>query len=100
MTKRVTNRTATIWLVVAAATLVLASCDDTTKKPVQARVPAPVPTQSQAAQQAARPSPEALPFRDNSGSRFVQIGSLRPELRPAIYVLIESVQKSFLAGQN
>jgi membrane-bound lytic murein transglycosylase D len=100
MTKRVTNRTATIWLVVAAATLVLASCDDTTKKPVQARVPAPVPTQSQAAQQAARPSPEALPFPDNSGSRFVQIGSLRPELRPAIYVLIESVQKSFLAGQN
>lgn len=88
----------TICLAVAAVTLALASCDDTAKKPVQARVPAPVPVQ----QAAARPGPaaEMLPFPDNRASRFAQFRSLQPEPRPAIYVLIEGVQASFLAGQN
>jgi len=93
-----TKRATTTWLAVAAATLVLASCDDTVKKPVQARVPAPVPVQQGLV--AARPRPEALPFPENRDSRLVHLSLLRPEPRPAIYVLIEKVQASYLAGQN
>jgi membrane-bound lytic murein transglycosylase D len=98
MTKRTRNGTTTIWMAVVASALVLASCDDTAKKPVQARVPAPVPVQQ--APRAQRAALEALPFPDVSDSRSVYLGALQPEPRPAIYVLIEKVQASFLAGQN
>src|ERR1700677_4716910 len=84
------NHRAAIWVVLAAGTCFLASCDDSAKNPVQVRPPAatPAPTPEYAGQ--------PLPFPQHA----IAANALPPEQRPAIDILVEKVQAAYDAGQR
>jgi membrane-bound lytic murein transglycosylase D len=77
-------------VLLAAATLVLAGCDESAKKQAKAQpsaaTPAPVPEYVR----------EALPITGRAAS----LAALAPRPRPAMDVLVEQVQASFEAGQK
>ena len=81
---------AAIWVVLAAGTCFLASCDDSAKNPVQVRPPAATPA----------PKPEyatqPLPFPEHP----IATNALPPEQRPAIDILVEKVQTAYDSGQR
>src|SRR3984885_8680373 len=84
------NHRATVWVVLAAGTCILAGCNDSAKTPVQVRPPAvtPAPTPSYASQ------PLPLP------QQATTLRALSLEKRPAIDVLVDSVQAAYDAGQR
>jgi membrane-bound lytic murein transglycosylase D len=82
---------ATIWVVLAGACL-LASCNDSVKKPVQVRAPAATPTPSAAPSYANEPLPLPLHAAAATDSNL--------ERRPAIDVLVAGVQTVYDAGQS
>jgi membrane-bound lytic murein transglycosylase D len=84
------NHRAAIWVVLAAGTCFLASCDDSAKNPVQVRPPAATP--APAPEYAAQP----LPFPEHASTA----NALPPEQRPAIDILVEKVQAAYDAGQR
>ena len=81
---------AIVWVVLAAGTCFLASCDDSAKNPVQVRPPAATPT----------PAPDyavqPLPFPEHA----IAASALLTEQRPAIDVLVERVQAAYDAAQR
>jgi membrane-bound lytic murein transglycosylase D len=81
---------AKICAVMATATLFVAGCEDSAKKPVQVRPPAaaPAPTPSYAL--------EPLPFPQHA----LPVNALAPAMRPAIDALVARVQASYDAGQT
>ncbi len=81
---------ASVWVVLAASTCFMASCDDSAKKPVQVRPPAAAPTP--APDYASQP----LPFPQHSVSAY----ALVPEQPPAIDLLVEKVQTAYDSGQR
>ncbi|HUJ32691.1 MAG TPA: LysM peptidoglycan-binding domain-containing protein [Candidatus Acidoferrum sp.] len=83
------NHRATIWVTLAAGTLLLAGCEQTTKQAhvtPPAATPAPVPALLR----------EPLPF-PHAALAYV---SLLPDARPAIEVLLQQVDANFKAGQK
>ncbi len=84
------NHRAAIWVVLAAGTCFLASCDDSAKKPLQLRPPPATPP----------PTPEyafqPLPLPQHA----IAAHALAPEQRPAIDILVERVQAAYDAGQR
>jgi len=80
----------TIWITLAAGTLFLAGCDDTAKNQVKAHPPAATPAPVPAFVR------EALPLSGHT----VVLASLQRDARPAIDILVASVQANFDAGQN
>jgi peptidoglycan lytic transglycosylase D len=82
---------ATIW-VVLASTCLLASCNDTVKRPVQVRAPAATPAPSASPNYASEPLP--LPLNAAAAT------DRNLERRPAIDVLVAGVQAVYDAGQN
>ncbi len=81
---------AIVWIVLAAGTCLLASCDDSAKNPVQVRPPAATPASTP--NYAVQP----LPFPEHA----IAANTLFAEQRPAIDVLIEKVQAAYDAGQR
>jgi membrane-bound lytic murein transglycosylase D len=82
---------ATIWVVLAGSCL-LASCNDSVKKPAQVRAPAATPTPTAAPRYASEPLPlplHAAPATDRNLER-----------RPAIDVLVAGVGTVYDAGQS
>ena len=81
---------AIVWIVLAAGTCFLASCDDSAKNPVQVRPPAATPT----------PAPDyavqPLPFPEHA----IAANALLTQQRPAIDVLMVKVQAAYDAGQR
>ena len=81
---------AIVWVVLAAGTCFLASCDDSAKNPVQVRPPAATPT----------PAPDyavqPLPFPEHA----IAANAPLTEQRPAIDVLMVKVQAAYDAGQR
>jgi membrane-bound lytic murein transglycosylase D len=84
------NYRATVWVVLAASTCLMASCDDSAKKPVQVRPPAAAPTP--APDYASQP----LPFPQHAVSAY----ALAPEQPPTIDLLVEKVQTAYDSGQR
>jgi membrane-bound lytic murein transglycosylase D len=84
------NHRATVWLVLAAATCILAGCNDSAKTPVQVRPPAvtPAPTPNYAIQ--------PLPFPQHP----ITAHALFPGKRPEIDILVDHVQAAYDAGQR
>jgi membrane-bound lytic murein transglycosylase D len=80
----------TMWVMLAAGTLLLAGCEATAPKQVHVVPPAGAP------QPQVQYLHEALPF-PNPPLSFV---SLAADARPAIDVLVEKVQKNYEAGQK
>src|SRR5260370_40666948 len=83
-----TARRKTIWLALAAGALLLAGCDDSAKQ--QTKVHAPATTPAPVPQYVREP----LPFP----GKPLNLTALEPGPRPAIYVLVEKVRKTFEAG--
>ena len=77
-------------LAFGAATLLLASCDDSAKQQAKVRPPAPTPAP---APQSVR---EPIPFP----STPINLTALQRVQRPAIDILVENVRKNFEAGQK
>jgi membrane-bound lytic murein transglycosylase D len=73
--------------------LVLAGCEDASKKPVQARVPAPAPVQAPAS---AAPEVGALPLRDLVSQPLI---TLKAPIPGGIDYLIEKVKEKFSSGE-
>ncbi|MBZ5696133.1 MAG: LysM peptidoglycan-binding domain-containing protein [Acidobacteriia bacterium] len=84
------KRGTTIWLILAAGTLLLAGCEETAKKEVHVRPPAATP--APAAPEYVR---QPLPFPANS-KRAASLAFVR---RPAIDIVVDAVQASYDAGQ-
>jgi len=80
---------ATLWVTLAAGTLLLAGCEETATHQVHVAPPAAAPQQQP---QYAR---EALPF-PSTPFPFVSLA----DPRPAVDILVENVQKNFDAGQK
>ena len=73
--------------------LALAGCEDATKKPVQAHVPAPAPVQAPAS---AAPEIGALPLRNLVSQPLI---NLQAPLPGGIDYLIEKVKEKFSSGE-
>jgi len=85
-------------LLLAAASLALAGCEDAGKKPVQARVPALAPAVAGTAAQQARPAElVALPVTSPSRPRLV---SLLPAVPGGKDYLLQQVQAKFASGEQ
>ena len=87
---------ATIWAMVAAASLFLAGCEESAKQQVKARPPAKTPVPASARAQAPEFVREKLPFPDEAPA-FVYLNG---DSRPRIDVVLEKVQAKFDAGQK
>jgi membrane-bound lytic murein transglycosylase D len=81
---------AIVWVVLAAGTCLLASCDDSAKNPVQVRPPAATPTSTPGYAFQPLPLPE----------HAIAANALLTEQRPAIDALMEKVQAAYDAGQR
>jgi membrane-bound lytic murein transglycosylase D len=84
------KKRSTVWLMLAAGTLLLAGCEQTATHQVHVAPPASAPQQRP---QVAR---EVLPFP----STPLPYVSLEADARPAVDVLVENVQKNYEAGQK
>ncbi|MGA8222712.1 MAG: LysM peptidoglycan-binding domain-containing protein [Candidatus Acidiferrales bacterium] len=80
----------TIWVLLAAGTLVLAGCDDSAKKQTKAQAPTTAPA----------PAPEYVREALPVSGRAASFPDLAPRPRPAVDLLVEQVQASFDAGQK
>lgn len=84
------KRRFTTWLVLSAAGLLLAGCEESAKKPVQVQAPAPTPA----------PLPEyerqPIPFPQRTAGFM----SLSRDMRPGIDILVEKVESRFDSGQS
>jgi membrane-bound lytic murein transglycosylase D len=81
---------ATIWVIMAAGTLVLAGCDESAKKQTKAQPPAATPA----------PAPEYVREPLPLPPAAAPLPALAPHPKPAIDVLVQQVQASFDAGQK
>src|ERR1700735_2753698 len=85
------RREVTVWVLLAAGTILLAGCEDTvSSKQAKVRPPAATPVQVPASVR------EALPFPEHP----VHFASLQSDPRPAIDILVAKVQASFDEGQK
>jgi membrane-bound lytic murein transglycosylase D len=86
----------TIWAMLAAASLLLAGCEESAKQQVKARPPAKTPVPTSARAQAPEFVREQLPFPAEAPA----FAYLNGDSRPAVDILIEKVQAKFDAGQK